>query len=140
MSRDDLLSHLYVLFYDDQQGLGLCGCGNPDTAYVLIRDLLGLAPLYEDSRWKEAESLNGNNPGAHHIILGALDRAGLLEHGSSQHGAWLTPKGEWCLAAMRTTEFNDLDEAGYPHDGAACSDDCWQLPVDQVRAGEEPTV
>jgi hypothetical protein len=130
MSREHVLSHLYVIFYDNQQGLGLCGCGNPEAAYDLIRDLLSLAPFYEDSRWKTAEALTGNIPGAHHIVLGAMDRAGLIEHGSSQNGAWLTDKGTWCLAAMRTAEFDDLDQHGYPHDGEACTDACWRLPVD----------
>lgn len=129
MSRDDVLSHLYVIFYDNAQGLGLCGCGNPESAYDLVRDLLGLMPLYEDTRWKVAESLTGNVPGAHHIILGAMERAELIEHGSSLHGAWLTPKGEWCLAAMQTAEFDDLDQQGYPHDGNACTDTCWHTPA-----------
>lgn len=134
MSRGGVLCHLYVIFYDDQQGLGLCGCGNPEAAYALVRDLLGLAPFYEDSRWQAAETLTGSIPGAHHIVLGAMERAGLLEHGSSLTGAWLTPKGEWCLAAMRTAEFNDLDQVGYPHDGSVCTDACWRLPLAEPTA------
>jgi hypothetical protein len=63
-----------------------------------------------------------------------MDRAGLIEHGSSQSGAWLTEKGTWCLAAMRTAEFDDLDQQGYPHDGDACTDACWRLPTDAPAA------
>lgn len=129
MSDQHRLEHLYVLFYDDAQGLGLCGCGNPESAYDLVRDLLGLAPFYEDSRWKAAESLTGNIPGAHHIVLGAMERAGLIEHGTSLRGVWLTEKGKWCLAAMRATEFDDLDQQGYPHDGKPCTDACWRAPA-----------
>jgi hypothetical protein len=129
VTREEVLCHLYVIFYDDQQGLGLCGCGYPQAAYDLVRDLLGLVPFYEDGRSTAAESLTGNIPGAHHIVLGAMERAGLLEHGSSLNGAWLTEKGAWCLAAMRTAEFEELDEVGYPHDGEACTDACWKLPA-----------
>lgn len=129
--REDVLDHLMVVFYDNAQGLGLCGCGYPQAAYDLVRDLLGLIPFYEDEHWKAAEALTGNIPGAHHIVLGAMERAGLIEHGSSQTGAWLTDKGRWCLAAMRTAEFDDVDGdgVGYPHDGEACTDACWMLPA-----------
>jgi hypothetical protein len=137
LTREDTLDHLYVIFYSETVGLSLCGCGYPESAYDLVRDLLGLAPFYENSRWKVAESLTGNIPGAYHIVLGALQRAGLIEHGSSLDGSWLTPKGKWCLAAMRTAEYGDLHDAGYPHDGEDCTDACWELPTDAsiVSAG-----
>lgn len=131
--REYVLEHLYVIFYDNTQGLALCGCGNPEAAYDLVRDLLSLMPLYEDARWRTAEALTGNIPGAHHIVLGAMERAELIEHGTSLHGAWLTPKGEWCLAAMRTAEHDDLNQLGYPHDGRPCAEACWRAPI------EEPT-
>lgn len=126
--REEALSHLYKIFYDD---LGMCGCGNPDEAYELIRDLLALTPLYEGSRWQRAEELTGRGATSH-IILSSLDRSGLLEHGSSLSGAWLTDKGEWCLAAMRTVEFNELDGTGLPHDGGECTDACWSVPLPAI--------
>ncbi|WP_069625316.1 hypothetical protein [Streptomyces niveus] len=129
MSDEHTLEHLYVVFYDNAQGLGLCGCGNPEATYDLVRDLLGLAPLYEEGRWQTAEALTGNIPGASHIVLGAMERAELIEHGSSLRGAWLTPKGEWCLAAMRAAEFGDFDQQGYPHNGERCTDGCWRVPT-----------
>ncbi|MFK0222249.1 hypothetical protein ACIQWN_29165 [Streptomyces vinaceus] len=125
MKPETTANHLYRIFFDD---LGLCGCGLPSEAYGLVRDLLALAPLYEDSRWRLAETLTGGGA-AHHIILSSLDRAGLIEHGSSLDGAWLTAKGAWCLAAMRTMEFDEVSErGGYPHDGRECTDGCWVLP------------
>jgi hypothetical protein len=134
--RENLLCHLMVIFYDNTHGLGLCGCGNPEAAYDLVRDLLSLAPFCEDSHWKTAESLTGNIPGAHHIVMGALQRAGLVDHGSILSGSWLTPKGEWVLAAMRTAEFDEVDDdgIGYPHDGEPCTDACWRLPTEQPTA------
>lgn len=132
--REVTLDHLYVVFYDNSQGLGLCGCGYPQAAYDLVRDLLGLIPFYEDEHWKAAESLTGNIPGAHHIVLSSMERAGLIEHGSSMTGAWLTEKGKWCLAAMREAECDDLDGpgVGYPHDGEACTDACWKLAAKEA--------
>ncbi|MEU9415138.1 hypothetical protein [Streptomyces sp. NPDC048272] len=123
--REDTVSHLYKIFYGD---LGMCGCGNPDEAYKLIRDLLALTPLYEGSRWQRAEELTGRGA-TNHIILSSLERAGLMEHGSSLNGAWLTDKGEWCLAAMRDVEFSELDGAGYPHDLEECTDNCWTVTL-----------
>lgn len=134
--RENILDHLYVLFYDDAQGLGLCGCGYPSAAYDLVRDLLGLIPFYKNERWKTSESLTGNIPGAHHIVLSTMQRAGLIDHGSSLTGSWLTEKGKWALASMRTAEYGDFDgsDAGYPHDGDACTDACWKLPTETPQA------
>lgn len=41
MSDESTIQHLNQIFYMD---LGLCGCGNPDDAYELVRDLLALCP------------------------------------------------------------------------------------------------
>lgn len=130
-SRDVILDHLYRVFFDD---LGMCGCNLPDEAYNLVRDILTLAPLHEESRWRLAETLTGGGA-AHHIILSTLDRAELIEHGSSLDGAWLTDKGTWCLAAMRGVEFDEVSrEGGYPHDGADCTDACWRAAVEGLTA------
>ncbi|MFG3585106.1 hypothetical protein [Streptomyces sp. NPDC047990] len=118
--------HLYGIFYED---LGLCGCGNPDDAYTLVRDLLALAPFYENERWRLAQTLTGGGA-AHHIIMSVLDVAELTEHGTTINGAWLTPKGAWCLQAMRAVPFEQLSDSGLPHDGRACNDDCWKLPAE----------
>jgi hypothetical protein len=130
-TRDAMLDHLYKVFFDD---LGMCGCGRPNEAYSLVRDILALAPLYEENRWRLAETLTGGGA-AHHIILSALDRAELMEHGSSLDGAWLTDKGAWCLAAMRTVEFAEISEqGGYPHGGGECTNACWRVPVNRATA------
>lgn len=59
------------------------------------------------------------------MILSTLDNAGLTEHGSSINGSWLTPKGAWFLNAARAIPFDDIDEAGLPHNGDACTEQCW---------------
>jgi hypothetical protein len=129
--REATVDHLYKLFYDT---LGMCGCGNPEEAYALIRDILALAPFYEESRWQLVERLTGGGA-ANHIVLSTLDHAGLIEHGSSLSGAWLTEKGAWCLSAMWDVMFDEVSEyGGYPHDGGDCTDECWKLPADAPTA------
>lgn len=122
--------HIYRLIYADDD-LGLCGCGTPEAAFSLVRDILNLAPFYEDQRWRQVEELVGND-GAHHIVLSMLTRAGLIEHGSSISGSWLTDKGRYyqtALAGIADWDFLDEGNFGYPHDGKDCTDACWRIEV-----------
>jgi hypothetical protein len=124
LSRSDA-EHLYKILVGD---LPICGCGNPETAYELVHKMLGLAPFYERS-WNEIADPIGT-AGACYIVLGALDAAGLMEHGGGIGGSWLTPKGEWCLNALNLggtmRELSDrFDSIGFPHEGKDCSDRCW---------------
>lgn len=119
---DDDLSHLYALVYDD---LRFCGCGCPDEAYNLVRDLLALAPFYDhQDELKARIGVTGDDHGALYLVLYALDKAGLTEHGGSVAGSWLTPKGTHYLGLMRAYEHGELDHVGYPHDGGKCPRDC----------------
>lgn len=114
--------HLYQVFYRD---LNLCGCGNPEDAVDLVLDLLKLLPFYEPGHEEQVYALMGH-PGAVHMVLSQLDRAGLTDHGGSLHGSWITPKGEWLLAALGALEdFDEMDGAGFPHGGADCEAACW---------------
>jgi len=131
-TREHVLDHVYKLFYGD---LGMCGCGNPEDAYDLIRKLLDAAPFWEDPN--AVRDLIGQ-PGAYHIVLGSLTRVELLEHGGGIGGSWLTPKGEWFRDALRTVKFDDLGDdgsnVGLPHDGGECTDACWLVRVGSVAA------
>ncbi|WP_416520097.1 hypothetical protein [Streptomyces achromogenes] len=106
--------HVYKLLFED---LNLC-CGSPEESYMLLRNLLtafrdktGIETLLPDD-------------GARYLVLGALDNAGLLEHGSIIDAAWLTRKGEWYWQAITRCAYNDVEEAVLPHDGKACMDAC----------------
>jgi hypothetical protein len=125
----DELQHLYKLFHDD---LRFCGCGNPEEAYALVRDLLTLAPFHQDWR-KVAGRIGGNDgdDGPYYLILYMLDAAGLIEHGGSVGGSWLTAKGVHYLDLMKRHEWDDFDDAdghggsaGYPHEGKDCPPGC----------------
>ncbi|MGP4092961.1 hypothetical protein [Nonomuraea sp. KM90] len=118
-----VLDHAYKLFYGD---LSLCGCGTPEAAYELVRDVLVLIADDEHGWVPLVKTLLGN-PGAHHLIMSALDEADLLGHGSSIDTAWLTDKGRWYASALRMIEdWDAFHEVGYPHDGEDCTDACWK--------------
>ncbi|MFE4867708.1 hypothetical protein [Streptomyces sp. NPDC056682] len=126
---DHTVEHLCQLFYAESE-LGLCGCGNPEDVWQLISALLHLAPYYDHPA--AVEELIGQ-PGAFHIVLSALTRADLIEHGGSIGGSWLTKKGEWCRQALGgITDWVALcqlvDEAGYPECSSnACTVACWEV-------------
>src|SRR5712664_867709 len=83
--------HLSRLFYTE---LNLCGCGNPEAAYDLIRGLLVLADAEWETR-REMRPFFGDSPasdGAYHIVISALDSAGLTSHGTSISTPWITEK------------------------------------------------
>ena len=69
---------------------------------TLVGDVLRLLSK-PDRNYKEFESLIPNNAMLL-FILYYLDEKGLIEHGSSVYGSWLSPTGydllsdiEWCL-------------------------------------------
>ena len=70
----------------------ICGCGNPEDAVELVRQILNLCPLHTDRRWEKAKELIGSS-GAFHIVLSDLTEAQLMEHGGSIGGSWLTDRG-----------------------------------------------
>ncbi|MET8864659.1 hypothetical protein ABZW11_17115 [Nonomuraea sp. NPDC004580] len=127
MTTDIALDHAHQLFYGD---LAMCGCGTPEAAYELVRDLLALIADHERDWAPLAKTLIGN-PGAYHLTMSALDEAGLLEHGSSIDSAWLTDKGRWYASALRTIEsWDGLEGYGYPHGMESCTEACWQIATD----------
>ena len=100
--------------------MDLC-CGLPETSFELIRDVL--------TAFREKQSIDAllPNDGARYIVLGMLERVGLIEHGSIVDASWLTRKGEWYWQAMTRLEYHDIegeDGVGLAHDGKACMDAC----------------
>jgi len=78
--------------------LGFCGCGDPTSAMILIRDILNSI--------KEGGTDQTLFPsdGLYYFMLYWLDDKGFTEHGTSIHGCWLTDLGKeilndinWCL-------------------------------------------
>jgi hypothetical protein len=126
---EDEQEHLYRLIADD---FSFCGCGNPDGVYELVRDILDLAPFYEDPG--KVRELIGGSDATYYAVLYFIDRSGLIEHGGSVGGSWLSEKGKHYLPLMHRHEYGDFDQqVGYPHDGGPCDQHCahWQASYSQ---------
>ncbi|MFJ4988802.1 hypothetical protein ACIP9H_34000 [Streptomyces sp. NPDC088732] len=119
------LSHVHRLFWDE---LGMCACGDPDTARVLVRDLLALAPFHEHPR-AEVVALIGTE-GAFHLVLTMLENVGLIDHGFTLNGSWLTDKGRWYLQALQQIDdWSVIDADGIGSPEHECTDACWTAAV-----------
>ena len=147
-AHKSLLEHLYLVA-DAQapEGLGMCGCGRPGDVWMMIRGILALTPLYENGNWQKAQELIGTD-GAFYLVLYSMDNAGLLEHGGSVGGSWITPKGAWVHWALdQVVERWGEEEAdevigivGRPHYGSdvppdqqgECGPDCWSVPTEDA--------
>lgn len=104
MQHNELLDFLYTI--------GFCGCGQPVSAFKLLRDTL----LYFDSSkkdsewWKKLDEFLGSKerPGLACWWLYWIDHVGLTEHGGSVPG-WLTAKGKEVMKAMVKVGRTDED-------------------------------
>ena len=80
-----------VIFLD----IGMCGCGHYDERLDILKEVLNACPLWELE--KTPEYLR-TPLGEWFLCL--LDKAELIEHGSSIGGSWLTEKGTRLLNAL----------------------------------------
>lgn len=92
--------------------MDMCGCGCPELTYELIRRILNIRAdkynnklTYEETiqRYKDDLDLddkNDNQSGALQFILYMLDSKGIVEHGSSIGGCWLSKLGEMYLTVL----------------------------------------
>ncbi len=83
--------------------LHLCGCGQPEEAFNLCRDVLDCFDRREARKggdeWIDAEAavteiIKTRPEITAHVISHLLTHFDLLEHGSSVGGSWLTTRGE----------------------------------------------
>lgn len=140
--EERLLCHLYQIVYGD---LGFCGCGWPDEGLASVHELL---LSFNGDDWQQRQATVTRllpKDGVRHIVLSTLDRAGLMEHGSSILSAWLTARGKWWLYAVETVggiDAVDFDGpgVGYPHMDAGCTETCWALPDGWKPAQPDPVV
>jgi hypothetical protein len=109
------------MYFED---LRLCGCGSPIHRITFVKSLLNLIndrfekdipydvyckKLVELFGFKEngdsKRYLNEIQDGVVEFVLDQFNEAGLLEHGSSVGGSWLTAYGKEMLKIL-----NDIDE------------------------------
>lgn len=107
MTRQELRAFLQTWY---------CGCGRPQDASLFLLTILHLIPLYEKDHRQTWNIRVQNNPGLNFFLLYTLNHFGLLEHGSSVEGSWLTGKGEAVMKALevecRLDSFNTLHGDG----------------------------
>lgn len=84
--------------------LHFCGCGRPDKAMKLVRDILHLI----DNKQPEEVTKLLHSEGIYFFVLYQLDHMGFIKHGFSIGGSYLTEKGKelladinWCLENER---------------------------------------
>lgn len=155
---EDDWEHLDRLFFTDMR---FCGCGDPESVYELVRDLLELIgerwervreprdPIARAAEvageiasgkaawdWREwnqrFRDRIGGGDGTYYAVLYWLDGSGLIEHGGSVGGSWLTLKGKHYLSLMRMHCWDDVDEVGLPHEGGECGPGCrhWEASTE----------
>jgi hypothetical protein len=84
----------YGVIYDD---LHQCGCGYAEARLELVREVLRDCPLY-DGTWRKYDT-----PLAEWLLC-LMDAAGLIEHGGSIGGSWITEKGKRLLAVLEAED------------------------------------
>lgn len=113
---DALLDHVLGLFAHDI--LGLCGCGNPEDTWEMIRIVLDIqanSESYVERELRIKTELNLNpgsdiHNGIWQFILYILNDKGFLEHGSSIYSAWLTDLGRPYLTVLNIWHERELEE------------------------------
>jgi hypothetical protein len=100
--------------------LPMCGCGDPQAALGrvlrVLDALLASDPARQHPWYKQ---LGLDDDAVRYLILGALDTAGLIDHGTSIDYPFLTDKGRRFLDVMDRGDYDEIDAGGYgPHDHA----------------------
>ena len=97
--------------------LGMCACIEFAPTLETIRDFL-IWSADNKTPGNRYNDLFGGHVGTFYMIAMALDRAGLLEHGTSMRFPWLTQMGEDLLNGLRHNFFDDIESAsGTAYDG-----------------------
>lgn len=98
----------YLLDYFTYEVMDMCGCGVPELTHELIRRVLSIRNErlpYEETLKKYKQELHLDTDddtqyGSLQFILYILNSRGILEHGSSVGGSWLTNLGRMYLAVL----------------------------------------
>lgn len=89
--------HLYNSAEDFLQMdiLNFCGCGNPEESLLFTRKTLQKIKARSDNFCDPTKlsALEGWLGPAYEFVLYVLTEKGIIEHGGSIYGSWLTSKG-----------------------------------------------
>lgn len=88
-----------------------CGCGMPNAACGALLRFLSLHERSDDSWERQRKERDQWIPddGLQMLVLYLIDSLGLLEHGGSVGGSWLTDKGAAVLARLREEQADDFE-------------------------------
>ena len=94
----------------------ICGCGNPAEAHQALLDLLRLLDGPPEERFTSLRNAQilaycGSQPMLA-LTLNLLTNMGLIEHGGSIGGSWITDRGHDLLKLLESAspDFTSLDE------------------------------
>lgn len=107
-------------FYYDH--LKWCGCGEPWAALSFLGEVLAAIDQRHPEGVSEEESHAAYmklfevlgmeaNPGLAYGYLYSIDAYGLLEHGSTIRGSWLTAKGKEVMKAIQNCSKEEFRDA-----------------------------
>lgn len=98
---DEVITEKVIDYFDEH--IGICGCGCPDETYKLIYNVLMTCSINSDDfnsfdeycQYKQNEiNKITQNYGLYQFVLYILDDKGILNHGTSIGGSWLTNIGK----------------------------------------------
>ena len=105
----ELLIEMLVEFFS-YDILNLCGCGIPENTWEVIHHILSIRLLAREMDYSEIKKMYKDElhldadddlqHGSLQFILYILDDCGLVEHGSSVGGCWLTELGKMYLTVL----------------------------------------
>ncbi len=110
MSNEKVVEHselgwFYNVQYKDMHD---CGCGYADDRLDLVKETLNALPLYSGPTPEYLDTPLGE------WFLSILDHAGLIEHGTTIGGSWITAKGTRVLNLLNDPAFYAaIKEGGY---------------------------
>ncbi len=115
---DAMLPHECIDFFYYEK-LNWCGCGDPISAIKVVRDFLDIFSTWEGREKKLQERFEAKTIYDNDLLLClayTLDRAGLIEHGTSIGSPWITREGEMLLWLLNNYNWDD-EECQEENDG-----------------------
>lgn len=120
MADEVIAQHVHLLLAGE---LNFC-CGFPEDSIGPVRELL--EAIDADHAAKTTARVNAftADPAITALLLYRFAALGLTRHGSIITSSWLTKRGRWYMHALARVDWDDVEEAGPPHDGGPCTEAC----------------
>lgn len=120
MTDEAIAQHVYRLLVEE---LNFC-CGFPEDSVRPVRELLEAVDVDHAEKSSARVDAFTSDRAVTALLLYRFAAVGLTEHGSIITASWLTKRGRWYMHALDRVDWDDVEEAGAPHDGGACTEAC----------------